>query len=502
MCQETYDLTGVGADAFNYNNLHTKAVSDGITITGDGTAGNPFVAVGGGLTCADLPICPIIISMANDIANKSDIGHTHTFASLTSKPTTLAGYGITDAYPLVGNPSAFIDATALLPYLTIASASATYQPILVSGTNIKTINGSSVLGAGDLTISGLPPQGGNNGKYLQTDGTNASWQNVSANVPINTILSATAAHTINNAAFQQEWKWDSLSSGIGLKLSSSSTTAASNTQTIFGVYQSGANNTSTQTTYGAIFSNTKTGTSSTNIAGRFVASGANNNYAIEADNQIKVVNSGTGVRSISFWSSSGENARIGCGYNNAGYDNLEINNLATTGNTAIVFKTKNTEVARFNDQGYFHIGSTTNPYYPLQIDAESAGFSVVTSHRILCNSKTELGFTTVNNGGIAHFGSVSGANTAVISTNGYPRMYITSTNVGIGTSSTPDASALLDLSSTTKGLSLPTMTATQASAIASPKKSLMIYVTDTNGTFTSAGWWGYNGTTWKLISAE
>ena len=278
---------------------------------------------------------------------------------------------------------------------------------------------------------------------------------------------------------------------------------ASNTQTIFGVYQSGANNTSTQTTYGAIFSNTKTGTSSTNIAGRFVASGANNNYAIEADNQIKVVNSGIGVRSISFWSSSGENARIGCGYNNAGYDNLEINNLATTGNTAIVFKTKNTEVARFNEQGYFHIGSTANPSYPLQIDAVNFdGFSVKTSHRILCNSETQLGFTTVNNGGIAHFGSVSGAPTAVISTNGYPRMYITSTNVGIGTSSTPDASALLDLSSTTKGLSLPTMTATQASAIASPKKSLMIYVTDTNGTFTSAGWWGYNGTTWKLILAE
>ena len=316
------------------------------------------------------------------------------------------------------------------------------------------------------------------------------------------ITAATTAHTINNAAFQQEWKWDSLSSGIGLKLSSSSTKAASNTQTIFGVYQSGANNTSTQTTYGAIFSNSKTGTLSTNIGGRFVASGANNNYAIEADNQIKVVNSGTGVRSISFWSSSGENARIGCGYNNAGYDHLEINNLATTGYTSIVFKTKNTEVARINDLGYFHIGSTANPSYPLQIDAVSAGFSVVTSHRILCNSETELGFTSVNNGGIAHFGSVSGANTAVISTGGTARMYITSTNVGIGTSSTPDASALLDLSSTTKGLSLPTMTATQASAIASPKKSLMIYVTDTNGTFTSAGWWGYNGTTWKLILAE
>ena len=74
-------------------------------------------------------------------------------------------------------------------------------------------------------------------------------------------------------------------------------------------------------------------------------------------------------------------------------------------------------------------------------------------------------------------------------------------NVGIGTL-TPNASALLDLSSTTKGLSIPTMTSTQASAIASTKKSMMIYVTDTNGTFTSAGWWGYNGTIWKLILAE
>lgn len=51
----------------------------------------------------------------------------------------------------------------------------TWQEPLVSGTNIKTINGSSVLGSGDLTISGLPSQTGNAGKVLSTDGTNASW---------------------------------------------------------------------------------------------------------------------------------------------------------------------------------------------------------------------------------------------------------------------------------------------------------------------------------------
>ena len=51
----------------------------------------------------------------------------------------------------------------------------TWQEPLVSGTNIKTINGNSVLGSGDLTISGLPSQTGHSGEFLTTDGTDASW---------------------------------------------------------------------------------------------------------------------------------------------------------------------------------------------------------------------------------------------------------------------------------------------------------------------------------------
>jgi len=47
------------------------------------------------------------------------------FSDLTGTPTTIAGYGITDA-----------------------------QSALVSGTNIKTVNGESLLGSGNITISG------------------------------------------------------------------------------------------------------------------------------------------------------------------------------------------------------------------------------------------------------------------------------------------------------------------------------------------------------------
>ena len=62
-----------------------------------------------------------------------------------------------------------------------------------------------------------------------------------------------------------------------------------------------------------------------------------------------------------------------------------------------------------------------------------------------------------------------------------------------------NTSAILQIESTTKGFLPPRMTATQASAIASPAEGLLLYVTDTNGTFLVKGWWGYNGATWQQL---
>lgn len=50
------------------------------------------------------------------------------------------------------------------------------QATLVSGTNIKTINGNSLLGAGDLTVGGtIPNMTGQSGKFLTNNGTDALW---------------------------------------------------------------------------------------------------------------------------------------------------------------------------------------------------------------------------------------------------------------------------------------------------------------------------------------
>jgi len=62
------------------------------------------------------------------------------------------------------------------------------------------------------------------------------------------------------------------------------------------------------------------------------------------------------------------------------------------------------------------------------------------------------------------------------------------------------ASAKLEVQSTTKGFLPPRMTATQGSAISSPAEGLLIYVTDTNGTFTAKGWWGYDGAAWLKLN--
>ena len=52
------------------------------------------------------------------------------------------------------------------------------QEALVSGTNIKTVNGNSLLGSGNVDT--FPSQTGNNGKFLSTNGTTVSWESVDA----------------------------------------------------------------------------------------------------------------------------------------------------------------------------------------------------------------------------------------------------------------------------------------------------------------------------------
>jgi len=69
-------------------------------------------------------------------------------------------------------------------------------------------------------------------------------------------------------------------------------------------------------------------------------------------------------------------------------------------------------------------------------------------------------------------------------------------NVGIGTL-TPDASAMLDVSSTDRGFLVPRMDQAQRNAISSPVEGLLIYQTDN-----SAGFYHFNGASWEKLSTD
>jgi hypothetical protein len=142
-------------------------------------------------------------------------------------------------------------------------------------------------------------------KATLTAGTNITITNGNGSITIaasgggsttlNSILAATAANTpINNANFAQEWQWNTLAAGTGFSLTSTSTAAASNTQTLFNIGLSGTNGTAGQSTYAAKISNTHAGTTSTNYALQLTASGGTTiNYALDVTAGISRFAAGT-----------------------------------------------------------------------------------------------------------------------------------------------------------------------------------------------------------------
>lgn len=90
------------------------------------------------------------------------------FASLTGKPTTLSGYGITDAYPLSGNPSGFLTSE-------------------VDGSITNEIE--------------LPSQTGNAGKVLTTNGSTPSWTTITSTAPTSITTTGVATSTQSGQSF-------------------------------------------------------------------------------------------------------------------------------------------------------------------------------------------------------------------------------------------------------------------------------------------------------------
>jgi uncharacterized protein (TIGR02145 family) len=118
---------------------------------------------------------------------------------------------------------------------------------------------------------------------------------------------------------------------------------------------------------------------------------------------------------------------------------------------------------------------------------------------------TALGYNANVNTGIQTNATALGANTRVDCDNCMVLGSVdgingatSGVNVGIGTTS-PNASAQLDVSSASKGFLPPRMTASQRQAIANPAAGLMIWCTNCG---TIGEWQGFNGYSWVNISGS
>jgi hypothetical protein len=153
------------------------------------------------------------------------------------------------------------------------------------------------------------------------------------------------------------------------------------------------------------------------------------------------------------------------------------------------FYTGAAEQMRITSGGDVLIGSTSGTGAKLNVTG-------------LIRSRTGAATTDVNhdgtNGSLASSSSLflyaNGANPLVLHTNTIERMRIDSSgNVGVGT--TANASAILDVQSTTKGFRLPNMTTTQKNAISSPAAGLMVFDTTLSKACV------YSGSAWETITS-
>lgn len=118
---------------------------------------------------------------------------------------------------------------------------------------------------------------GSSGQVLTSTGTGTNWETATGGAAISDLTPADSTNTINNDGWEQEWQWDGLLGGTGLKLTSTNTGAIGSTQKLFSVSTTGVNATPGQTTYAAHFSNSHTGSSHLNYGVYSTITGANSN---------------------------------------------------------------------------------------------------------------------------------------------------------------------------------------------------------------------------------
>ena len=288
----------------------------------------------------------------------------------------------------------------------------------------------------------------------------------------NGLTGATGTNSINNADYSQEWKWNTLTSG-GLNLTSTSSTLSANSSLFC------AQLNTSQSTSGASY-----------YAGKFI-----NRNVTGGANVALYLNAPFGAPARALQVDTGD---VYLTKNNS-LIWANGSSIASTTYMLLTTPTSGYMIFRSNSNNGFHFwNSSGSPFFTVYNasttqhgtifggDYASGIFrSVGTSAATIERNVGNLIFSanTGLSGSLAPF-----TPTNIMTVSG------ASSNVGIGTTA-PSSKAILDLTSTTKGLLLPRMTTTQRDAITSPDAGLIIYNTTSNKLNF------YNGSAWEVVTS-
>jgi len=337
------------------------------------------------------------------------------------------------------------------------------QDTLVSGTNIKTVNGTTILGSGDLTIS----TGITIGTTAITSGT------------VGRVLFQGTGNVVQQSS---SLFWDSTNNRLGIGTSSPLYPLDVNGMgRVQGQFLSGGGTPLALTGESFAF---QTVVASGPGGSVFGTNGSNPSFIDILSNN-------------NFWHISNRSL----GYN----DRLGIYNATFTGATA----TYTSELFTFHKTGNFSINTTTDAGFKLDVNGTArvsgpSTYSMVYDVNGVLNLNGTYARLDLFNasGSLRARLNCDGPNgTLTLCQNASGYVFLNGSQsandnfingaVSIGKNSAAATSSILELTSTTKGVLFPRMTSAQRTAISSPAVGLVVYQTDaTEGLYInkSTGW--------------
>ena len=304
---------------------------------------------------------------------------------------------------------------------------------------------------------------------------------------LSSLTSATATNTIDNGGFKQTWTWNGLTGdNTGLEISTNAPQLSWNNGSLIKLIKYGDILANILEKSVLLDINNESFGASNSPVGIKVRAGAYVNHALGIAIEVGVRTGFKEDGNIQI------NSNSYLKFMNAAHDNYAyIRQFYHYKQFRIASEPTGTII--YFSNGWYNVGfdllqkhsfsfvGTTRMMYALNADVSASSYGAVTTHA----SAIE------HNNGVLQFA----CNTGLTPNSGFTPNWMlalngSTSNVGVGTT-TPNASAMLDVSSTTKGFAPPRMTTTQRDAIASPMAGLMLYNTTDNKLQC------YNGTIWN-----